>query len=105
MTVHSTESFLIDLLLPVVGIGLSVLIWRNMKRKDAKRRKAWEENPAFVELGGDGGEQSFYVKRDPADETVYVLDLELDFDYTRPRPYASDIDHWVALRLQDHQYE
>ena len=188
MTVHSTESFLIDLLLPVIAIGLSVLIWRNMKRKDAKRRKAWEENPpppdegldetllsqvsatlekcgtrqsavlpdellplapkvkafletwsaldfdrgrewkgenlegvyfeyerknlavfkenpAFVELGGDGGEQSFYVKRDPADETVYVLDLEMDFDYTKPRPYASDIDHWVALRLQDHLYE
>lgn len=52
MTVHSTESFLIDLLLPVVAIGLSVLIY-----------------------------------------------------YTKPRPYASDIDHWLALRLQDHQYE
>ena len=108
MPVHSTESFLINLLLLVVAIGLSVLIWRNMKRETAKRRKAWEENPpppAFVELGGDGGEQSFYVKRDPADETVYVLDLEMDSDYTKPRPYASDIDHWVALRLQDHLYE
>lgn len=187
MTVHSAVSFPFDLLLAVVALGWSALVWRNVKRKNAKRRRAWEqnppppdegldenvlsqvsaalekcgtrqpsglpdellplapkvkafletwsaldfdrgkewkgeslegvyfeyerknlavfkENPAFVELGGDGGEQSFYVKRDPSDETVYVLDLELDFDYTKPRPYASDIDRWIALRLQEHQY-
>lgn len=72
---------------------------------ERKNLAVFAENPAFAELGGDGGEQRFYVRRDPADETVYVVDLEVDFDYAKPRPYASDIDRWVALRCQDHRYD
>ena len=172
----------LHLIVTTVGIGWSVLIWRSVKRKNAKRRKDWEENPpppdegidesllpkvpeilerfgeresvtlpetllplapgirnfletwksvdfwrggeyegdpeydrkdlavhkdnpAFVLLGGDGGEQTFFVRRDPTDERVYVIDLELDWDLSKPRPYASDIAHWIVLRKQDNTTE
>ena len=172
----------LHLIVTTVGIGWSVLIWRSVKRENAKRRKEWEENPpapdegidesllpkvpeilerfgeresvtlpetllplapdirnfletwksvdfwrggeyegdpeydrkdlavhkdnpAFVLLGGDGGEQTFFVRRDPTDERVYVIDLELDWDLSKPRPYASDIAHWIVLRKQDNTTE
>ena len=88
----------------------SVDFWRGGEYEgdpeyDRKTLAVHKDNPAFVLLGGDGGEQTFFVRRDPTDERVYVIDLELDWDLSKPRPYASDIARWILLRKQDNTTE
>ena len=88
----------------------SVDFWRGGEYEggpeyDRKNLAVHKDNPAFVLLGGDGGEQTFFVRRDPTDERVYVIDLELDWDLSKPRPYASDIARWILLRKQDNTTE
>ena len=73
-------------------------VFSDYKRDEIAR---YDENPEFVVLGGDGGEQMYFVRRNAGDERVYVVDLEVDSDYTKPRSYASDIDRWIVLRRQD----
>lgn len=43
-------------------------------------------------------ESSYLVKRSPSDETVYYIEYEW---MRSPIPYASDINHYIALRYQE----
>ena len=43
-------------------------------------------------------ESSYLVKRSPTDETVYYIEYEW---MRSPIPYASDINHYIALRYQE----
>ncbi len=43
-------------------------------------------------------ESSYLVKRSPSDETIYYLEYEW---MRSPIPYASDINHYIALRHQE----
>ena len=43
-------------------------------------------------------ESSYLVKRLPSDETVYYIEYEW---MRSPIPYASDINHYIALRYQE----
>ena len=43
-------------------------------------------------------ESCYLVKRSPSDETIYYLEYEW---MRSPIPYASDINHYIALRHQE----
>ena len=54
-------------------------------------------NDWFYEIAHED-ESCYLVKRSPSDETIYYL----EFEWMRsPIPYASDINHYIALRYQE----
>ena len=54
--------------------------------------KCWR---GFYNIGGDGGEISFYVRKSADDEKIYAFDME---GSKRPEPYASNIRRFVVMR-------
>ena len=54
--------------------------------------KCWR---GFYNIGGDGGEISFYVRKSTDDEKIYAFDME---GSKRPEPYASNIRRFVVMR-------
>lgn len=54
-------------------------------------------NDCFYEIAHED-ESCYLVKRSSSDETIYYL----EFEWMRsPIPYASDINHYIALRYQE----